>query len=135
MSGEQPTHHEPYTPTPYTHHWLPPEEQLEASRCFLETMARRRTIRDFAATPVDFALIENAVRAAALAPSGANQQPSATPDRQEHPLLNDDYLVSYQIFPFVYRPQAFAGAVFASLTESRLCATRGWCGRRSKLSW
>ena len=38
-------------------------------------MARRRTIRDFATTPVPFVLIEAAIRAAALAPSGANQQP------------------------------------------------------------
>lgn len=77
MSGEQRQPHDPYTPIPYTHHWLPLEEQRDASRRFLETMARRRTIRDFAATPVPFELIENAVRAAALAPSGANQQPWA----------------------------------------------------------
>jgi nitroreductase len=65
----------PYTPIPYEHHWLTAEEQLAASRRFLTTMARRRTIRDFASTPVPFELVENAVRAAALAPSGANQQP------------------------------------------------------------
>lgn len=74
MPGEQGSH-DLYVPVPYAHHWLPPEEQLVASRRFLEIMARRRTIRDFAATPVPFELIENAIRAAALAPSGANQQP------------------------------------------------------------
>ncbi|MEN9939095.1 MAG: hypothetical protein RLZZ387_5674 [Chloroflexota bacterium] len=64
-----------YAPIPYVHHWLADAEQLAGSRQFLTTMARRRTIRDFASTPVPFELIENAVRAAALAPSGANQQP------------------------------------------------------------
>jgi nitroreductase len=38
-------------------------------------MKRRRTVRDYSREPVPFELIENAVRAAALAPSGANQQP------------------------------------------------------------
>lgn len=65
----------PYTPVPYDHHRLSPDEQREAARRFIETMARRRSVRDFAPTPVPFELIEQAVRAAALAPSGANQQP------------------------------------------------------------
>lgn len=38
-------------------------------------MAKRRTIREYADEPVPFELIENAIRAASLAPSGANQQP------------------------------------------------------------
>lgn len=65
----------PYTPIPYEHHWLTPAEQQAAAEHFLAIMARRRTIRDFAPTPVPFTLIEHAIRAAALAPSGANQQP------------------------------------------------------------
>ncbi|MDQ2992128.1 MAG: nitroreductase family protein [Candidatus Eremiobacteraeota bacterium] len=48
---------------------------LHDSRRFLEQMSRRRTIRSYSAEPVPWELIENAVRAAALAPSGANQQP------------------------------------------------------------
>jgi iodotyrosine deiodinase len=75
MSGDPSQDHTTYRPIPYAHRWLEPEEQLAASRGFLDIMARRRTIRDFAATPVPFELIENAIRAAALAPSGANQQP------------------------------------------------------------
>lgn len=67
--------HTAYTPMPYAHRWLPPDEQLDASRQFLSVMRQRRTIRDFAATSVPYELIENAVRAASLAPSGANQQP------------------------------------------------------------
>ena len=42
---------------------------------FLTRIAARRTVRDFSPEPVPYALIENAVRAAALAPSGANRQP------------------------------------------------------------
>ena len=54
---------------------MPPEEQLNASREFLGRMASRRSIRSFSAEPVPFELIENAIRCASLAPSGANQQP------------------------------------------------------------
>jgi len=75
MTAEQMPPHAPYLPIPYEHHWRAPDEQLGASRDFLATMACRRTVRDFARTPVPFELIENAIRAAALAPSGANQQP------------------------------------------------------------
>jgi nitroreductase len=54
---------------------LPPEEQLRRSREFVQLMARRRTVRAFSSEPVPFELIENAIRCAATAPSGANQQP------------------------------------------------------------
>ena len=50
-------------------------ERLEASRQFLNVMGRRRTIRQFSSEPVPRELIDNAIRAAASAPSGANQQP------------------------------------------------------------
>ena len=50
-------------------------EALGASERFLETMRRRRTIRDFDGEPVDARLLENAVATAATAPSGANIQP------------------------------------------------------------
>jgi iodotyrosine deiodinase len=75
MATELSPAHEPYQPIPYAHLRLAPDEQLAAAQRFLATMARRRTVRDFAETPVPFALIEHAVQAAALAPSGANQQP------------------------------------------------------------
>lgn len=38
-------------------------------------MAKRRTVRTFSPDPVEPELIENAIRCASLAPSGANQQP------------------------------------------------------------
>lgn len=60
---------------------LPPSEPLddaariERARAFAARMATRRTVRDFAPTPVPQALIAEALRAAGSAPSGANQQP------------------------------------------------------------
>jgi nitroreductase len=54
---------------------LSTEEQLARSRAFLEQMRTRRTVRDFSTEPVPFELIENAIKTAATAPSGANQQP------------------------------------------------------------
>lgn len=50
-------------------------EQLRASREFVERMAARRSVRFMSSEPVPFELIENAIRCASLAPSGANQQP------------------------------------------------------------
>jgi nitroreductase len=54
---------------------MSPAEQLRASREFVERMAARRSVRFMSSEPVPFELIENAIRCAALAPSGANQQP------------------------------------------------------------
>ena len=51
------------------------EERLAAAEAFRALMATRRTVRDFAGTPVPRAVPEAAIRAAATAPSGANQQP------------------------------------------------------------
>jgi iodotyrosine deiodinase len=42
---------------------------------FYAKMSQRRTVRDFSDQPVDRSIIENCLRAAATAPSGANQQP------------------------------------------------------------
>src|SRR5271163_4143361 len=54
---------------------MSPIEQLRASREFVERMAARRSVRFISSEPVPFELIENAIRCASLAPSGANQQP------------------------------------------------------------
>lgn len=64
-----------YNPVPLEFTKLSQEEQLASSRQYLATMRRRRTVRDYSDEPVPFELIENAIRAASLAPSGANQQP------------------------------------------------------------
>lgn len=51
------------------------EDRAEAATRFHEVMSRRRSIREFATTPIPRKVIVDAVRAAGLAPSGANQQP------------------------------------------------------------
>jgi iodotyrosine deiodinase len=53
----------------------PPEQMLVRAREFADDMQRRRSVRDFASRPVPRALIEECLRAATAAPSGANQQP------------------------------------------------------------
>ncbi len=50
-------------------------EQLRHSAEFLRRMSKRRTVRHFSPDPVPLELIENAIRVAGSAPSGANQQP------------------------------------------------------------
>jgi iodotyrosine deiodinase len=52
-----------------------PDEMQRRSEDFLTLMAKRRTVRDYSDRPVPREIIANAVRTAALAPSGANQQP------------------------------------------------------------
>jgi nitroreductase len=54
---------------------LPPGEMSRRSEEFLARIATRRTVREFSPEPVPVALVENAIRAASLAPSGANRQP------------------------------------------------------------
>jgi iodotyrosine deiodinase len=53
----------------------PAAEMLAAVSAFRAGMARRRTVRDYATTPVPRAIIEHAIMTAGTAPSGANQQP------------------------------------------------------------
>jgi nitroreductase len=54
---------------------LPEEEALSRSEEFMELMRTRRSVRRFSAEPVPRRLIEDALRVAGGAPSGANQQP------------------------------------------------------------
>ncbi len=51
------------------------DEALAASSGFLELMQERRSVRHFSSEPVAWELIENAIRTAGTAPSGAHQQP------------------------------------------------------------
>jgi iodotyrosine deiodinase len=64
-----------YVPEPYLARRLDDAEALDRSRTHLEAMRQRRSIRAFAPDPVPWELIENALRVAGSAPSGANQQP------------------------------------------------------------
>lgn len=51
------------------------EDIFERSAAFANMMASRRTVRDYASKPVPRSIIENCIRTAGSAPSGANQQP------------------------------------------------------------
>ena len=53
----------------------PVEEMKQRAACFRAEMQRRRSVRDFSDRPVPWEIIEECVRAAASAPSGANIQP------------------------------------------------------------
>lgn len=50
-------------------------EMMSRSLDFYQAIQRRRTVRDFDSRPVPRQVIENALRAAGTAPSGANLQP------------------------------------------------------------
>jgi nitroreductase len=54
---------------------LAPEESLRRIRAYRECMAKRRSVRDFSTEPLPEGLVEEALRAAGSAPSGANHQP------------------------------------------------------------
>ena len=64
-----------YVPVPLVWERLDPEVALERSRAFLATMQARRSVRAFSTEPVPRELIDNALRIAGTAPSGAHQQP------------------------------------------------------------
>jgi nitroreductase len=64
-----------YRPVPLVYERPSADSSLEDSREFLELMQARRSIRQFSSEPVAPELIENAIRVAGTAPSGAHQQP------------------------------------------------------------
>ncbi len=51
------------------------KEMQTLSKGYLDDMRRRHTIRDFSEKSISFKVIENCIKVACLAPSGANQQP------------------------------------------------------------
>ncbi|MGH8122023.1 MAG: nitroreductase family protein [Rudaea sp.] len=54
---------------------LTDRESIRRAHAFAGELAQRRTVRDYASTPVPREVIEHCLRAAGSAPSGANQQP------------------------------------------------------------
>lgn len=52
-----------------------PDDSTRRAHDFADLMAKRRTVRDYSDRPVPRAIIEDCIRTAATAPSGANQQP------------------------------------------------------------
>lgn len=53
----------------------PPEEMQQRSADFYQDIKRRHTVRKFSDRAVDKTIIENCIKAAGTAPSGANHQP------------------------------------------------------------
>jgi iodotyrosine deiodinase len=64
-----------YTPASLAFARLSEDEALQRSRDFLDGIRERRSVRHFSPEVPPRELIENALRAAGSAPSGANQQP------------------------------------------------------------
>ena len=54
---------------------VPVAEALARARAFADDLARRRSVRDFDDRPIPDGVLEEAIRAAATAPSGAHVQP------------------------------------------------------------
>ena len=59
----------------HTHEEYPVEEMKRRAAEFSSAIRRRRTVRDFSDRPVSREVIEDCLRAAGSAPSGANMQP------------------------------------------------------------
>lgn len=66
---------EPAEYVPFTDRYAPEASPEDASAQFYDVMRRRRTVRMFSDRPVSRTTIENVVRTATTAPSGANKQP------------------------------------------------------------
>jgi iodotyrosine deiodinase len=64
-----------YQPIPLPYERPSLDESLARSRAFLASLDARRSVRRFSTEPVPWEVVENAIRAAGTAPSGAHQQP------------------------------------------------------------
>lgn len=60
---------------PYTKESYNEAETIQRSKEHFEYYNKRRTIRDFSDKPIPFEVLENVIKAASTAPSGANKQP------------------------------------------------------------
>ena len=60
---------------PYSHVHYEPEEMIERSQNFYDWLETRRSVREFSDKPVPKKVIENIIKSASTAPSGAHKQP------------------------------------------------------------
>lgn len=65
----------PHPRQPLDFHEIPPADMQRRASDFAVLMAKRRTVRDFSDRPVPREIIEQCLRTAGTAPSGANHQP------------------------------------------------------------
>lgn len=65
----------PYKFIPYHQKELTNDEQLERSESFYNLLDERRSVRDYSDKPIDVKVIENIIKTAGTAPSGAHKQP------------------------------------------------------------
>ncbi len=65
-----------YKELPMPDKWdMTDQEMIEKSESFLSLMKKRHSVRDYSTKSVPREIIENCIKAAGLAPSGANHQP------------------------------------------------------------
>jgi len=64
-----------YAFVPYRTQRRPAVEMLARARAFTEAMQRRRSVREFSDEPLPAGVLDECIRSAGLAPSGANRQP------------------------------------------------------------
>lgn len=60
---------------PYHQKELTTEEQIEKSELFYNLLDKRRSVREYSDAPIDVKVIENIIKTAGTAPSGAHKQP------------------------------------------------------------
>lgn len=65
--------HDEFVPLDF--HEFPPDEMQQRATDFYAEMRRRRTVRAFSDRPVPAGVVEDCLRTAGTAPSGANLQP------------------------------------------------------------
>ena len=51
------------------------KEMIQRSQSFLSEISTRRTVREFSSKPIPLEVVENCIKSAGTAPSGANKQP------------------------------------------------------------
>lgn len=64
-----------YPSIPYSIPELSPEEMIIKSKEYFDWIDKRRTVRDFSDKAVPLEVVENCIRSASTAPSGAHKQP------------------------------------------------------------
>lgn len=64
-----------YPHIPYRHTEYPPEEMARRAHAFYEWLDRRRSLRFFSDRPVAQSVMDDLIRTASTAPSGAHKQP------------------------------------------------------------